>query len=116
MYSSHRKDKSHYAGRDCYIGVDLANYEDLVALSAVFPNKDGSIDVYMQYWVTYDKAIDRKTKNEADYFTWSDQGYVTIVPGNRHDYALIRNQISDINALGCKIIMVGYDDLAIFGH
>ena len=70
-------------------------------MSAVFPNKDGSIDVYMQYWVTYDKAIDRKTKNEADYFTWSDQGYVTIVPGNRHDYALIRNQISDINALGC---------------
>ena len=105
-----RKDISHYAGRDCYIGVDLANYEDLVALSAVFPNKDGSIDVYMQYWVTYDKAIDRKTKNEADYFTWSDQGYVTIVPGNRHDYALIRNQISDINAIGCKIIMVGYDD------
>jgi phage terminase large subunit-like protein len=104
------RDLSFYAGRTCYIGVDLASYEDLVSMAAVFPNDDGSIDVKMFYWVTNDKAIDRKTKNEADYITWKDQGYITIVPGNRHDYGLIRNQIKEINDNNCQIPVIGYDD------
>lgn len=104
------RDISMYSGRLCYIGIDLASYEDLVAMSAVFPHDDGSVDVKMFYWVTEDKAQDRKTKNEADYYTWRDQGYITIVPGNRHDYQLIRDQINKINELGCQIPVIGYDD------
>lgn len=99
-----------YKGRKCFIGVDLASYEDLVAMALVFPNEDKSIDIKMYYWVTYDKAIDRKTKNEADYFTWRDLGYIEIVPGNRHDYGLILNKLYEINKLGIEIPVVGYDE------
>lgn len=99
-----------YAGRQCFLSVDLANYSDLLPVAMVFPNPDGvTVDVLMYYWVTFDKAQDRKTKNEADYFSWRDQGYCFITPGNVHDYQIIRKQIGDV-AKTCRIQVVGYDE------
>lgn len=101
-----------FRGRSCFIGIDLANYHDLLPVALVFPNKDGeTIDVILEYWVTYDKASDRKTRNEADYFAWNDQGYVNITPGNVADYQIIRKRIGEYSSVyGIDIKVIGYDD------
>lgn len=101
-----------YKGRQCFIGVDLANYHDLLPVSLIFPNKDGeTVDEIIEYWVTHDKAADRKTKGEADYFTWRDQGYVNITPGNVADYQIIRKRIGEYSSVyGININVIGYDD------
>lgn len=101
----------HYKGRQCFIGVDLANYHDLLPVALLFPNQDETVDLYLEYWVTHDKAADRKTKNEADYFSWQDQGYVNITPGNVADYQTIRKRIGEYSSLyGIDIKVIGYDD------
>jgi len=108
--SGEKHDLEYYRGRDCFMGVDLANYHDLLPVSMVFPNQDGeTVDILVEYWVTFDKASDRKTKNEADYFTWRDQGYVNITPGNVADYQVIRKRINEVAKIA-KLKVVGYDD------
>lgn len=99
----------YYWGRQCFIGIDLANYADLLPVCMVFPNTDGSIDVLIEYWVTEDKANERKSKNEADYLTWANQGYVHLTPGNVADYQTIRKRIGEIAQI-VKIQVIGYDD------
>ena len=110
-YDMKKRTLQDYAGRKCFVGVDLSSYEDLTSIACVFPNDDKkSVDVLMFYWVTEEKALARKTANEADYFLWADQGYITIVPGNRHDYGMIKNGIYEINSDGRIVPVVGYDD------
>lgn len=98
-----------YKGRQCFIGVDLANTEDLLAVSLVFPNDDGkSIDVLMYYWCTSKKADERKARNEADYYTWQRQGYLFIEPGNSNDYDLPESKIIEV-ASSCIVPVVAMD-------
>lgn len=102
------------SGRECFIGIDLASIQDLCAMAVFFPDRRDIKDefkrhqVVMYYWVTHDKASDRKTKNEADYFTWMDQGFVQITPGNVQDYQKIRQTINEISAK-YQVKTIGYD-------
>jgi phage terminase large subunit-like protein len=97
-----------FKDRDCFLGVDLANYSDLLPVCYIFPEGD-KVDVIMDYWVTEEKANDRKSKNEADYIAWASSGHVRITPGNVADYQVIRKRINEVARI-VKIKMIGYDD------
>jgi phage terminase large subunit-like protein len=117
-----KRDLEYYRGRNCFAAIDLANYNDLLPVAYIFPNGDGytdpidssknkeeTADILIDYWVTEEKANSRKAKNEADYITWVDQKYVSLVPGNVLDYQLIRKRINEVSRI-VNIKVIAYDE------
>ena len=46
-----------YIGRECYIGLDLAQKLDLTAMSLIFPRDDGGIDVFFRHYLPEDALL-----------------------------------------------------------
>jgi phage terminase large subunit-like protein len=104
-----RKTIQDFAGKDCWVGIDLANYNDLLPVCFLFHASETEIEVIVEYWVTEEKANDRKSKNEIDYINWANLGYVHVTPGNVADYQLIRKRINEVAGI-VNIKKIGYDD------
>lgn len=98
-------------GKKCFLGVDLSNTNDLSALALFFPSEEKGKphQVLMYYWVPFEKANERKAKREADYFTWRDQEYIEIVPGNTQDQEIIRKKVYEVRQIA-DVRTLGYDD------
>lgn len=84
-------DEAALANRPCYMGLDLAQVNDLTALALLFPpdNRDsGVFDVLMRFY-----APEAVIRQRADYQVWRDRGLLTVTPGSATDYAFVRDDI-----------------------
>lgn len=75
--------------RPCYCGVDLSSTQDTTAFVAVWPDEDGTYDVFAHLFLP-EENIDRP---EAPYRQWAKDGFVTITDGDITDYDVVRDYI-----------------------
>ena len=97
-----------YAGRDCYMGIDLSSTSDLTCLAYMFPPLDkGDRYTFKVHYYLPEAALTEKRFKEL-YGQWRRLGLITITPGNVTDYDYILNDIMDLND---KVVIqrVAYD-------
>jgi phage terminase large subunit-like protein len=93
------------AGRRCYVGMDLASKNDLCAVVFLFPNVDGTFDVFAKYYLPRD-TVD-KPENIL-YQTWEIEDRLTVTEGNQTDYFIIQEDI-EAAAEFVEIVELAYD-------
>lgn len=85
-----------YKGRDCWIGMDLSDTLDFTALSLVFPNVDGSVDIiayaYLPETVFKNPRIPKNILTL--YQKFQERGELILTPGNTVDYGYISDQVA----------------------
>ena len=75
--------------RPCYCGLDLSSTQDTTAFVAVWPDDDGTYDVFAHLFLP-EENID---KPEAPYRQWAKDGFVTITDGDITDYDVVRDYV-----------------------
>ncbi len=84
-------DETALAGRPCFMGLDLAQVNDLTALAMLFPPEDidgGVYEVVMRFW-----APEALVAQRADYQVWRDRGLLTVTPGAGTNYGFVREDV-----------------------
>jgi phage terminase large subunit-like protein len=86
-------DPAELAGRPCFVGLDLASTIDIAAAVYVFPDDEGPWQVYPEFFVPADNAVERERRDRVPYTQWIRQGVLTATPGTSIDYDRIRASI-----------------------
>jgi phage terminase large subunit-like protein len=89
-------------GRECWVGVDLAWSQDTTAVVAIFPDAEGTFDVFARIYLAEDLIPDHERRDGAPYGEWVKAGHVVATQGDVTDYEFIRR---DIEALNKKHVM-----------
>ena len=86
-------------GRKCFAGVDLAPKLDTSSLVLIFPPLvQGELWRVLEfYWCPKDNVENRVKKDRVPYDVWSEQGFITLTPGNLTDVRFIADEITEIN-------------------
>jgi phage terminase large subunit-like protein len=98
-----------YAGRPCYVGLDLSSTTDTTALVAVYPDADGpGFDVRVASFVPEATLQGRVTRERLPYDEWRRRGWIVATPGNVVDYERVR---AELRAWGAEsdVREVAYD-------
>lgn len=83
-------------GRPCFIGVDLAQVNDLGAVVAAWPTDDGGYIICPWFFAPADAIAEKSRTEGVNYAEWEKQGYVTATPGATIDFDYIEKKIRDI--------------------
>jgi phage terminase large subunit-like protein len=83
-------------GETCYAGLDLASTTDIAAFVMVFPDNEGSFDVWPLFFIPEDNMRERSKRDRVPYDVWVREGYIYATPGNVIDYRFIRNKITEM--------------------
>jgi len=85
------------AGRDCWVGLDLAYSEDTSALLAVFPDESGDVDVLARFYLPGDGMAERERRDAFPYGQYVASGLIVSTPGETTDYDYIRTDIEEFS-------------------
>jgi len=98
-------------GRLCFAGVDLAPKLDTSALVLLFPplRVDEKWRVLEWFWCPAENVAGRVKRDKVPYDIWSQQGFITLTPGNLTDVRYIADQITEISKL-FDLKEIAYDD------
>ena len=98
-------------GRACFAGVDLAPKLDTSSIVLVFPplTKDEKWRVIEYFWCPAENVAQRVKRDKVPYDLWSEQGFITLTPGNLTDTRYIADQITEISKL-FDLKEIAYDD------
>ena len=75
-------------GRKAFGAIQLAATVSTNCFTLCLPNDDGSFDFKCWFWMPRQSAIDDKDMKD-NFLRWSDQGWLTLTPGNVIDYEFI---------------------------
>lgn len=70
-----------FSGAKCFGGLDLAFSFDLAALALAFPEADGSLSAWIEYFTPIETMTEREKKDRVPYRQWVADGLVHGVPG-----------------------------------
>lgn len=84
-----------FAGKPCYIGLDLASKTDIAALVALFPTEDNKYAAFAKYYLPEDTIFDGRN---SQYPGWQQVGRILATPGSVIDYEYIENDLVDLCA------------------
>lgn len=94
-----------FAGRECYMGVDLASKSDITAVALVFRDKvqmpEGS-GKFKDRWTVFcrsylpEGAIERAGPNQKAYEGWVHDGKLLTTDGEETDFDEVREDIKDL--------------------
>ena len=85
------------AGRDCFVGVDLAAVRDITAVSVFVPPLGGEpARVKLLYFLPEHTVKARAA--DTSYPEWVEAGHIVATPGATADYGFIRAEINRIVA------------------
>ena len=81
-----------FAGRPCWIGLDLASKTDIAALVLVFehPEIEGGYAVFGRYWLPEDTV---SASENSQYAGWARSGKIIVTPGNVIDFGWIEGEL-----------------------
>lgn len=96
------------AGRQCFVGMDLASKSDLCAVMYLFPNMDGTFDVFGKYYLPRETVDSPDNPNAEIYQAWEIEGLLTVTEGNQTDYFTILEDIEEA-ANFVEIVELAYD-------
>ncbi len=81
-----------FEGRDCWIGVDLAEKSDIAALCLVFPDGDKYCVFFKLYLNEYEVS-----KQENDHYRrYQEKNELIVTEGNVTDFSVIRSDLEEI--------------------
>src|SRR5207249_2582302 len=92
------------AGRDAWMGFDLAARQDLCSWCLAFPDEDDGADFLWRFWIPEDAAgrLDKRLNGQLG--RWASAGWLTITDGAVLDfqrvYADIEADAEAFNILG----------------
>jgi phage terminase large subunit-like protein len=98
-------DLTAFAGRRCYIGMDLASKVDIAALELLFPLDDGAYARFGRYYLP-DETV--QLPHNDHYRGWARAGWLTVTEGNIIDFGRI---LEDLQLLAAQfdVVSLGYD-------
>lgn len=102
---------SDYLGKECFIGLDLAQRFDLAALSILFPNDDGTMTAFQRHYCAYGALKKLTAGKHENYLQWEHDGHLILTDGESTDFEYIKDDIRHI-AKHYDLQMVGYDPYA----
>lgn len=105
--SGNRPDISHFSGKPCYIGLDLASVSDFASMAIIFA-EDGKLYPYVQHYLPEDTVNNATGYIGQRYREWRDKGYITTTEGNITDLSYIEEDV--LEAMGTyNVREIGYD-------
>lgn len=93
-----------FAGRTCYLAIDLASKLDIASLAYVFPNGD-ELDVLVKNYLPESTVEDSQN---SQYTGWAEDGRLIVTPGAMTDYKAIEDDIREAASL-FDLAEVAYD-------
>ncbi|WP_312084570.1 terminase TerL endonuclease subunit [Brevundimonas sp.] len=91
-------DWSAFEGLDCYIGLDLADKDDICAAVVAAIDRDGRLIMKSLFWLP-EAALNNPTHAQgsaaAPYRLWVEQGHLQLTPGDWVDHNVIEDQLRD---------------------
>jgi len=97
-----------YKGRDCYIGLDLAQKLDLTSMCLIFPDDNCGIDVFFRNYLPEDALAKATTQSRQQFEKWSRDGYLELTEGIATDYRIIEEDLRDFSSK-FNVLSIGYD-------
>lgn len=97
-----------YQDRECYLGLDLAQFQDLTALTYIFPEPDGSITLFHKHYLPRSVLGKVSDAIRIRYEHFEDKGCLILTPTEVTDFRLIADDIRDA-AKDFNLVSVGYD-------
>ena len=97
-----------YAGQKCYAGLDLSRTTDLTAFAMIYPQADGTLHVFVEFWLPKDNLKQAEDRDRAPYPEWYRQKYLHATPGKTIGYDWVFKRIAEINHFS-PIKLMGYD-------
>lgn len=91
-------DWSEFEGLDCYVGLDLADKDDITALVLAALDANGRLLMKSKFWLpsaVLEDAKHAQGSGPAPYRTWSEQGHLQLTPGDFVDHNEIETQLRD---------------------
>ena len=100
-----------YIDGECYMGLDLAQTFDLAALSLIFPNDEGGVDVFQKHYFPEGQFKTLPPQKQEMYSEWEEQGHLIFTKSNSTDFEYIKDDIRWAYKM-FKAQSVGYDPYA----
>jgi phage terminase large subunit-like protein len=94
-------------GRPCWVGIDLADHDDLTAAVFLFRSPDGSFDAELLAWVPEEGMIEREKRDNVPYSSWVRDGWLRVTEGSRIDQERIYADIQEV--------LEGHECRGVFG-
>lgn len=94
-----------FAGRPCYLGLDLASKVDIAALEILFPLDNGDYARFGRYYLP-ETAVENGANEH--YAGWMRDGRMVITDGEIIDFGRIKEDILDISAR-FQVVECAYD-------
>jgi len=96
-----------FAGKPCYIGLDLASVSDFASMALIFV-EDGKLYPYVQHYLPEDTVANATGYIGAKYREWTNAGYITTTEGNITDLSYIEEDV--LTAMGTyNVREIAYD-------
>ncbi|MDO6587339.1 terminase large subunit [Salipiger sp. 1_MG-2023] len=89
-------DEAEMAGRKLHLSLDLAEKNDLTALSGCWEGEEMAVKTW--YWTTDQRLQERSTADEIPYREIAEQGQITITSGAVIDYTFVVARIMELCA------------------
>lgn len=105
-----------YAGREVYLGLDLAQRTDLCSLAYIFPNEDGSVDIFTRNYLPRGVLKRVKSSVKQRYINWEEEDCVIFTESETTDFNVIEEHIREANQMfdvkACAYDPAGANQLA----
>jgi len=85
-----------FYGQKCWLGLDLAEVNDLSALVAIFPGADGVWRVFCWFWCPADDILKREKSDKVPYSRWEKMGALRSTPGSATDFDFIEVEVVEL--------------------
>lgn len=83
--------ESAFAGRACFVGLDLSSTTDLTAAVCYFPD---DCALYPRFFIPRDRMLERERRDKVPFAQWVREGYIIATPGNATDTDAIRDELN----------------------
>lgn len=90
-----------FAGRRCFIGMDLASKVDIAALEMLFPLDDGTFVRFGRYYLPEETVEQPENQH---YRAWRSDGWFNVTEGNIIDFSQI---LEDLKSFGSQFQLEG---------
>lgn len=92
-------------GRSCWVGLDLADHDDLTAAAFLFRAPDGTYDVELLCWVPAEGMAERERRDRVPYSTWAREGWLRVTEGSRIDQEKVYADIAEfVGRHPCRVV------------
>lgn len=105
LYGDAPRTMDAFAGRECWLGIDLAGRQDLTSIAYWFPDGDEG-DMLWRHWMPRE-AYERLNKaNSGKLAAFVEDGWLTVTEGNVLDFSAVYDAVQ---ADGQRYTVLGID-------